>query len=151
MAVSEIRLRKVDNLDVRIIRGMLESRATSPLDFSLKKSVSSLARKIKVDENTVKNRISKLYESKFLRGWWVAVNPRLVGQQMAQIWIDVKDTFSKKQVIEKISLIQGVAVVKNLFGSWIGVVLYHEGEQALKKTRELISKIAESNDMIYTN
>lgn len=151
MAHSEIWLRKVDSLDVSIIKGMLESRATSPFDFSLKKSLTSLAKQLNVDENTVKNRIAKLYESRFLRGWWVAVNPNLVGQQMAQIWFDVKDQFSKEQVIEKISLIPGVAVVKNLFGSWLAVVLYHDGEQALKKTGELISRIAESHEMIFTN
>lgn len=146
-----IGVRKVDNLDVRIIRAMLESRATSPIDFSLKKSLTSLAKQIKVDENTVKNRIEKLYESKFLRGWWVALNPNLVGEKMAQLWFDVKNPFAKEEVIERISLMPGIAAIKNLFGSSLSVILYHEGDKALEMICELISKIAESKEMIVTN
>lgn len=138
----------MDSLDVRIIRDMLESRATSPFDFSAKKSLALLAKHLKVDENTVKNRIEKLYESNFLKGWWVAINPNLVNQRMAQIWFDVKDPTSKEEVIKKISLLPGIAVIKNLFGSWLSLILYHDGEQALKKTRELMSMIALSQEMI---
>ena len=151
MADFGIGLRKVDTLDVRIIRAMLESKATSPLDFSLKKSLTALARQIKIDENTVKNRIQKLYESKFLKGWWLALNPNLVGEQMTQIWFDVRDPSTKEDVIEKISFLPGMAVIKNLFGAWLAVIMYHEGDKALKKTGELISRIAGSQEMIFSN
>lgn len=144
-------LGKVDTLDIRIVRAMLESKAASLLNPDFKKSYSSLARSLKVDENTVKNRVQKLYDSGFLKGWWVALNPTLIGQQMSQLWFDVKEQSSKQEVIEKVSLIPGVAVVKDLYGRSLGVVLYHEGDKELKKTMELISRIAEADDMTRTD
>ena len=141
----------MDSLDIRIVRDMLENKAMSPLNPSFKKSYSSVARRLKADENTVKNRIQRLYKSGFLKGWWVAVNPALVGQQMSQLWFDVKDSSSKKEVMEKVSLVPGVAVIKDLYGHSMSVILYHEGDKELKKTMELISRIAESNDMACTN
>jgi len=42
----------MDSLDIRIIREMLESKATSPVDSNVRRSLSSIARKLRVDENT---------------------------------------------------------------------------------------------------
>jgi DNA-binding Lrp family transcriptional regulator len=141
----------MDNLDIRIIREVLESKATSPVDSNVRKSLSSIARKLRVDENTVKNRIERLRRSGFLRGWWVGINPNLVGQKMAQIWFDVKNSSEKQEVIKKISLIPGVAVIKNHFGSSLCIALYYEGERTLKKTTELISSIAGSGSTTCVN
>ncbi|MFI5420583.1 MAG: AsnC family transcriptional regulator [Nitrososphaerales archaeon] len=135
----------MDSLDIRIIHYMLDTKATSPVDSNVRKSLSSIARKLKVDENTVKNRIDRLHRSGFLRGWCVGINPSLVNQKMTQIWFDVDDASSKQEVIEKISLIPGVAVIKNLFGSSLCIAFYYEGEQTLRKTIALISKIAGSD------
>ena len=135
----------MDSLDVRIIQEMLGSKATSPVDSNVRKSLSSIARKLKVDENTIKNRIESLKRSGFLRGWWVGINPILIGQKMAQIWFDVKSQSAKQDVIKKVSLIPGVAVIKNLFGNSLCVAFYHDSEQTLNKTVELISSIAGSS------
>jgi len=141
----------MDSLDVRIIREMLESNATSPLDANVRKSMSSIARRLDVDENTVKNRIQGLRRSGFLKGWWVAINPNLVGQKMAQIWFDVGKSSAKYDVIKKLSFIPGVAVIKDLFGPSLCVVFYYEGEQTLKKTTELISSLAGSSATTSAN
>jgi len=141
----------MDTLDTRIIRQMLESKATSPIDSSVRKSISSIARKLNVDENTVKNRIDRLKRSGFLRGWWLGINPNLVGQKMAQLWFDVKSSTTKQEVIEKISLIPGVAVIKDLFGSSLTIAFYYEGEKTLKKTTELVSSIAGSTAITCAN
>ncbi|MDA4130184.1 MAG: AsnC family transcriptional regulator [Thaumarchaeota archaeon] len=135
----------MDSLDVRIIREMLESKATSPVDSNVRKSLSSIARKLKVDENTVKNRIEGLKRSGFLRGWWVGVNPNLVSQKMTQVWFDVNSASAKQDVIKKVSLIPGVAVIKNLFGNSLCIAFYYEGERTLRQTTELISSIAGSS------
>ena len=133
----------MDNIDIRIIRDILESRATSPIDASVRKSLSAVARRLKVDENTVKNRIDRLRRSGFLRGWWAAINPCFVGQRMAQVWIDVGSSSAKRSVIEKVSLLPGVAVIKDFFGPALGIVLFYENEKLLSKTLRLISSFAE--------
>lgn len=134
----------MDRLDVRILRDILESKATSPLDVSVRKPLSSVARRLRVDENTVKNRVEKLRRSGFLKGWWVGVNPSLVGQRMAQVWLDLGSSSTKGAVIQKLTLIPGVAVIKDLFGPSLCIVLFYESEKTLKNTSELISSIAGS-------
>ncbi len=139
----------MDRLDVRILRDILENKATSPLDTSVRKPWSSVARRLQVDENTVKNRVEKLRRSGFLKGWCVGVNPNLVGQRMAQVWFDVGSSSAKQPVIQKLSLIPGVAVIKDLFGPSLCIVLFYEGERTLKKTTELISSIAGSSSVTW--
>ena len=139
----------MDRLDVRILRDILENKATSPLDTSVRKPLSSVARRLQVDENTVKNRVEKLRRSGFLKGWWVGVNPNLVGQRMAQVWVDVGSSSAKRPVIEKLSLLPGVAVIKDLFGPSLCIVLFYEGERTPKKMTELISSIAESSSVTW--
>ena len=92
----------MDSLDIRIIKTVVESGTTSPLDLSPKKSYSTIAKKLRVGENTVKNRMGKLYKSGFLMGWCLAINPDLIGQQMAQVWIELKDISAKEKAIEKV-------------------------------------------------
>lgn len=70
---------------------------------------------------------------------------------MAQVWFDVKAPFRKQEAIKNVSLIPGVAVVKDLFGDSICIVLYYEGEQTLKKVTDLIANIAGSKNIISVN
>jgi len=141
----------MDSLDIRILRDILESQATSPLDASVRKSLSSVARRLKVDENTVKNRIERLRRSGFLRGWWVCVNPNLVGQRMAQVWLDVRSASTKRALIEKLSLLPGVAVIRDLYGPSLSLVIFYEDERSRKKTFDLISSIAGPSTLTYVD
>ena len=86
-----------------------------------------------------------------MKGWWVGINPTLIGQEMAQIWFDVRPPSVKADVIQKISLIQGVAVVKDFFAASLGAVIYYDGPQTLGKTLELVRKIANASDVVSVN
>ena len=134
----------MDTLDVRILRSILSSGPDFSADAGFRRSFSSIARGLRVDESTVANRVRRLRRSGFLRGWSVGINPHLVGQEMAQIWFDVNEPASKEDVIGKVCLLPGVAVVKDLYGPSVCVVLYYEGEATLRRTTELLLRLGGS-------
>lgn len=135
----------MDSLDLRILRTFLKEGPLASLDLGFRRSFSSIAHELGVDETTVTNRLHRLYDSGFVKGWSVGINPRLVGQQMMQLWIEVDPPSSKPEAIARIRLMPGVAVVKDLYGPSLGVVLYYDSEATLQRATELVAEIAGSN------
>lgn len=132
---------KLDRLDVRILGELLGGDAASP---SIRRPFRAMADRLGVDENTVRNRIERLRRSGFLKGWWVAVNPSLVGMKVAQVWLDVPSVSTKATALQKISLVGGVGLILDYFGTALSLLLFYEEEPALRTSLELISRIADS-------
>lgn len=70
---------------------------------------------------------------------------------MAQIWFEVRPPAVKADVAGKLALIQGVAVVKEFFGTSLGAVVYYDGPRALKRTLELVQRISNAPDILSVN
>lgn len=137
----------MDRIDIGIIREMLDNRMADPARASIKRTRSEIARHMNVDENTIRSRMKKLEQSGFLKAWWMAVNPTLVGEELYQIWLDVNQPSSKEDAIKKISLLHGVVVIKNLIGNSLSVMFYCDGEGAFKKNTALMTAIANSQKL----
>lgn len=135
---------KLDRLDVRILGELLGGDAASP---SVRKPFRLMAQRLGVDENTVRNRIEKLRRSGFLKGWWVAVNPSLLGVKVAQVWLDVHRVSDKANALQKISLVGGVGLILDYFGSAMSLLLFYEDEHTLRTSLELISRVADSTQL----
>jgi len=116
---------------------------------NIRRSYRAIAHELKVDENTVRNRIEKLQRSGFLKGWLIGVNPNLLGEKVARLWLDVQPQSDKAEVIRKVSLIQGIEVIFDYFGASLSVMLCYEDEQVLNKSIELITRIANSNNIMW--
>ncbi len=125
----------MDKLDVRIMRELLRADATPP---NIRRSFRAIARRLRVDENTVRNRIEKLQRSGFLKGWLIGVNPNLLGEKVARLWFDVQPQSDKANTIRKISLVQGIESIMDYFGASLSAMLCYEDEQILNKNIELI-------------
>ena len=134
----------MDTLDVRILRALLQSGPATSLDLGFRRSFSAIARNLGVDEGTISHRVHRLRKSGFLKGWSVGINPELVGDKMIQLWVDVEPPTSKPEAIEKLRLLPGVAVVKDLYGPSLGLVVYYEGEASLERLTRLLSQITGS-------
>lgn len=132
----------MDTTDLKILRATLQAGPDSSPDLGFRQSFSTIARSLGVDEGTVTNRVKKLYNSGFLKGWSVAINPNLVEQEMVQLWVEVSGPVSKADAIRKTLLIPGIAVVKDLYGPTIGLVAYHEREHPLDRLKQLLSSIS---------
>ena len=76
-----------DDLDFRIIREIGGSR---PIQWNVRESYSNIARKLGVDEETVRMRVNRARESGFLPELRMMVNPLLINCREANLDLEVE-------------------------------------------------------------
>jgi DNA-binding Lrp family transcriptional regulator len=134
----------MDELDVRIFRALISNKVLfSPLKYSLRE----VARMLQVDHLTVRNRFRRFQEEGFLSGWQVLPNPGLFGYSMTNILVEMPSKAPKEDVIRKLKLIHGVVQLVDLIGNSIVILLFYDSEQSLSRTVELISRIANAENV----
>ncbi len=138
-------------MDVRVYREFFHGRTGPPLGSDIRRSYRSVARKLGIDEVTIRNRIKRLQQSGFLKGWRVLVNPSLVSVRFAQLWLNVRPLSAKDDLIAKLSLIHGVAVISDYYGSGLTVIIIYENEISAKREFELIKRMANAESMVHGN
>lgn len=141
----------MDSLDVRIYREFFHGRTGPPLESDIRRSYRSAAKKLRIDEVTIRNRIKRLQLSGFLKGWRLVVNPTLLGLRFGQLWLNVRPLSGKDDMIRKLSLMHGVLVISDYYGSGLTLVVVYESEIAAKKEFELIAEISNAESLIRAN
>src|SRR6476660_2412646 len=108
-----------DDLDIRIIRAL-----ASPLSFQwdVRISYAHIAEGLKVDEETVRNRLRRMNDAQFLEGWQLILNPVLLGREAAIVELRVADSESKHEVIQRLKLIEGIMLVDDFYGRELAVL-----------------------------
>lgn len=137
----------LDSLDVKILR-MLMMGGGSFLGNEVRRPYGTIAARIGITEDTVRNRIEKFRKEGFIKGWKLGMNPSLFGRQASFLLLDVRPPPSKEDVIRKIGLVEGVLFILSYFGNFLGVQITGESEQALRKKGELIAKISNSENLV---
>jgi len=110
-----------------------------------------MARKLRVDEVTVRNRIKRLQQSGFLKGTRLIVNPGLLGVRVAQLWFDVRPPSAKDDLIRKLSLMHGVLAISDSHGPSLTLVIMYESEISVKKEFELIAEMSNAQNLVRGN
>ena len=118
---------------------------------ALRKSFRNIGRNLKVDQGTVRNRIRKFEKQGLLREFYLGVNPSLFGLKIASLWFDVRPRSQKENVKEKVMLMKGSLLVCDYLGPKLSVVFCYKNEGELKKTTRLITRMANSEDVICQN
>lgn len=140
----------MDKLDVKIIREILGGTASPSFsDPGLRRSFRGIARNLHVDEGTIRNRMKKLQRSGVFRRWTIGINPRLFGQEMAQLWFDVGSEGEKELLLRKISLlVRGVATIENYLGTSLSIRLCYESALELNRDIQLIAELTNCKNII---
>src|SRR5712692_6581095 len=142
---------KVDSLDIRVCRELFRDRTGPLLQSDFRRSYRSMARKLRVDEVTVRNRIKRFQQSGFLKGWRLIVNPGLLGARFAQLWFDVRPPSAKDELVRKLSLMAGVLAISDSYGSSLALVIMYESEISAKKEFELIARMSNAQSLVRAN
>lgn len=132
----------MDELDVRILRELVQGQTIAPLDPNFRKSFGAIARTLSVDRDTVRNRIRRLHTTGFIRGWHTFVNPRLFGGGMLAIWFDV-DPAVKDDLVEKFRLLPGTMIIDRFYGTFLALVLRYYDEWSGRKHIDLVRELAD--------
>jgi DNA-binding Lrp family transcriptional regulator len=95
----------------------------SPGLWSQRKTYVEIAKKLGVDEETVRKRVKFLRETGFLLGWKLLPNPALLGRALYFVFLEFQNEDDKEQAIPKIAEREGVIVIANIYGSSLLVTM----------------------------
>jgi DNA-binding Lrp family transcriptional regulator len=110
----------------------------SPALWNVKKSYVEIAKKLGVDEETVRNRVKYLKESGFLLGWRLVPNPLLLGRSPAFLFLELEDQDSKEEAISQLSTMDGVLVITIIYGKSLLISLFDdESGSSVKKIMDM--------------
>ena len=109
------------DLTVSIMREM----ATSPSHWNANRSYVDVARKLGVDEDTVRNRLKMMREMGLLRGWRLIPNARLLGMVSSNVVLDFADQESKDDAVTQIRNAQGTVLIQHFYGKALQVTVFH--------------------------
>ncbi len=132
---------RLDRLDVQILRELLQGPITLPLNPDFRRSFRSIARIVGVDEDTVRNRLSRLKESGFIEDWAIMLNPNLLGFHQTGISFDVASSISKRELISRLKLVPDVFLIIDMYGSSIALMLAYDSPTSLKNRVDLIGSL----------
>ena len=117
----------LDDLDVRILREL--NTPDSP-EWKLRVSFTALARRLGVDEETVRLRVVRLRDQGVIPTWRLAINPRLLGCEESGIDLEVDDESAKGEVLARLHELPGVTQVADFWGPGILAIVWHDGPDA---------------------
>lgn len=99
----------------------------SPAMWNQRKKYVDIAKKLGIDEETVRNRIKSLKESGFLLGWRVTPNPTLLGRRPAFLLIETED---KEDIIQKVKGRTGVITIISIYNNYLLLNLFDDEERS---------------------
>lgn len=105
----------------------------SPGLWNVKKTYVDLARRLGVDEETVRNRIKYLKDSGFLLGWRLVPNPVLLRRSPSFLFLELEDQDSKDEIISRIGKMDGVVVIASIYGASMLITLFDDAEKNSEK------------------
>jgi len=138
----------LDALDVRLFRDLLQSPASSPMGAHFRMSFGSIAKKVGVDEETVRHRIRRFHQDGLISGWRTIMNPAILGGGLYGIIFDVNPAIRKDEVIEAARLIPGMFLIVSFHGSLMTAVLRSYNDSAMRKHIEILRRLSKA-DRIY--
>jgi DNA-binding Lrp family transcriptional regulator len=130
-----------DNLYSRILREMY---APAWARIGGRQSNAVLAKRLRVDEETVRSIVSKMRNSGFLKSWSVSLNPHTLGMECESIVteIRVEKSHSKQKIISQLKDVDGVvAIFSFMKDPLLRIVLYYIEDKDLERKIRLISSI----------
>jgi DNA-binding Lrp family transcriptional regulator len=141
---QQLAMHRFDDLDVRIMK---ELGSPNSFQWNVRETYSNIAKRIGVDEETVRRRLKRAEESGSLPGWRVMANPHLLGCEAASLDLEVDDEEKKDRAIAEVRLVDGVIKILDFRGRGLQVTLYYQNADALRRKTELIGSICGSSDL----
>jgi DNA-binding Lrp family transcriptional regulator len=132
----------LDELDIRIVRELAQGRHEGLAWGEINPSYREIGMKLGVSRETVRDRVEKMSRSGFLKVFPIQVNPSLLGLKLGALAVDVPNTTRKVELLEELSLVDGMVLVVTHVGGMIGMSFYYEDEKARDKKIRLIVSIS---------
>jgi DNA-binding Lrp family transcriptional regulator len=142
------RMHRPDTLDLRIMKEIGTPQSTQ---WNIRESYASIAKRIGVDEETVRKRIKRQEKLGAIQGWRAVIHPNLVGCVDAYVDLEASNADRKEEILSQLKLIDGVIVITSFEGKGLFVMFYTEPGEALTRKVQLICSICETRDFTTLN
>ena len=110
---------------------------------------SDIAKKLGVDEETVRVRIRQVQHAGTIVQWLLEVNPHVLEREATSVLLEVNDASSKQKMISQVKLVDGVVMIIDLFDRPLRVEFYHENETDRQRKLDLIKLICGDKNPTY--
>lgn len=127
-----------DSLDNKIIKELGSPRF---FQWNVRESYASIAKRLRIDEETIRKRIKRAEKTGSIQGWRVVIHPHLIECEDVELDLEVNDAERKHEIISQIKLIEGVIWILNFEGTGLFVLFYSKSGQALSRKVQLIRTI----------
>ena len=142
------RLHRLDTVDLRIMK---EIGTPQSMQWKVRESYASIAKRVGVDEETVRKRIKRQEKLGAIQGWRAVIHPNLVGCLDAYIDLEVSNADRKEEIVSQLKLLEGVIVITSFEGKGLFVMFYTESGEALTRKVQLICSICATRDFTALN
>jgi DNA-binding Lrp family transcriptional regulator len=139
---------KPDALDLRITREIGTPRSTQ---WNVRESYASIAKRVGVDEETVRKRIKRQEKLGILQGWRAAIHPNLIDCVDVDVDLEVGNVERKDEIISQLKFLEGVVVIANFEGRGLNVLFYTEPGEALSRKIQLIRTMCGADEFIWAS
>ncbi len=127
-----------DEIDLRITR---EFGSPKSPRWNVRISYADIARKLGIDEETVRLRVKRAQERGFLPTLRLMINPQVLGCEAVSLELSVDAEEAKARAISQIKLVDGVTDILDYRGTGLQVTLYSEGGETLSRKLRLLESI----------
>jgi DNA-binding Lrp family transcriptional regulator len=129
---------QLDDLDIRILR---ELNGPGPPQWNVRESFTAIARRLGVDEETVRLRVARLRDRGVVPAWRIAVNPRLLGYEETGLDLEVEDEPVKPEVLSVLRTLPGITQVADFQGPGLLTFLWHDRPDVVSWLRRQIDPV----------
>ena len=125
------------------------SRGASSLDREpdVKGIYGRAAKRLALDEETVRRRVERMESAGIIRGWQLLVNPNALGLKKFGILMTVSPRLRVEEAVRKVRLVQGVTYISRSVGETLRIGILCENQEALRNKVELISELTGTKEL----
>jgi len=137
----------LDRIDIKVL-GQLY-RGASRLDFrpEVKGLYGRIAKKLSLDEDTVRRRVDRLESTGVIEGWQLVVNPEIFGLITCVVWMRVDSQIRIEEAVRKSKLVPGIFTIAREMGNILSIGLLCENERVFSERVALISELTKGKEL----
>jgi len=97
-------LYRPDLLDAGILRELQHPASR----WNVRKSFARIAKRLQVDEETVRRRVDRMETLGVIQGWTIVLNPHLLEKDCVGVYVELPFGADKRELIGRLSAVEGV-------------------------------------------
>ncbi len=133
-------MHRADDLDVRIFK---ELGNPDSLQWNVRETYSSIAKRLGVGEETVRRRLKRAEHFGPLHNWKTMITPRLIGCGATNVQLKVKYENRKADIISELRKPDDVVKLLDFRGNELLLTVYYQDTRSLDRKMDVVDSICD--------